>query len=64
MANQARTACAVRAAHVLIWERSPDDLWIAEVENEVYQVEMDPPEEKMTPLLWAKGDHSTEFRDT
>ena len=44
-ANQARTACGRRADRLLVWERSPDDLWIAE---EVYQVEMDPPEGSTT----------------
>lgn len=43
-ASQARSACAAHAEHQLVWERSPDDLWIAEEEDEAYQVEADPPE--------------------
>jgi len=42
-ANQARSACGKHADRLLFWMRSPDDLWIAE-EDEVYQVEADPPE--------------------
>jgi len=43
-ANQARTACGRHADRLLVWERSPDDLWVAEEDDEVYQVEVDPPE--------------------
>ena len=46
--NQARTACGRHAEHLLVWERSPDGLWIAEEEDEVYQVEADPPEGSTT----------------
>lgn len=41
-ASQARTACAAHAERMLIWERSPDGLWIAEGEEEVYHVETEP----------------------
>ncbi len=44
-ANQGRTTCARHAEHLLVWERSPDGLWIAEDEDETYHVEADPPEE-------------------
>ena len=44
-ANQARSACGKHADRLLFWVRSPDDLWTCEEEDEVYQVEMDPPEE-------------------
>lgn len=47
-ANQARSACGRHADHMLTWERSPDDLWVAEEEDEVYQVEADPPEGSAT----------------
>ena len=43
-ANQARSACGRHADRLLVWERSPDELWIAEEEDEVYQVQADPPE--------------------
>jgi len=46
-ANEARSACARHAEHLLVWERSLDDLWVAEEEDEVYQVEADPPEGAM-----------------
>lgn len=42
MASQARTACATHAQQMLVWERSPDDRWIAEGEEEAYHVEADP----------------------
>jgi len=41
-ANQARSACGKHADRLLFWERSEDDLWIAEDEDEAYQVEADP----------------------
>ncbi|AZI44368.1 hypothetical protein EHF33_15920 [Deinococcus psychrotolerans] len=44
MASQARIACAMHARQMLIWERSPDDVWIAEGEEEAYHVEADAPE--------------------
>jgi len=47
-ANEARSACGKHAEHLLVWERSPDGLWIAEEEDEVYQVEADPPEGSTT----------------
>ena len=47
-ANQARSACGQYAENLLVWERSPDGLWVAEEEDEVYQVEMDPPEGSTT----------------
>ncbi|AZI45278.1 hypothetical protein EHF33_20425 (plasmid) [Deinococcus psychrotolerans] len=40
-ASQARTGCAMHARQMLVWERSPDDLWIAEGEEEAYHVEAD-----------------------
>ncbi|AWN22491.1 hypothetical protein DKM44_03935 [Deinococcus irradiatisoli] len=44
-AAQGRTACARHADQMLTWTRSPDGLWIAECDDEVYHVEADPPEE-------------------
>lgn len=41
-ATQARSACGKHAERLLVWERSPDNLWVAEEEDEVYQVEADP----------------------
>lgn len=43
-ANQARSACGRHAERLLVWARSPDDLWVAEEEDEAYQVEAYPPE--------------------
>ena len=40
-AHQARSACGRHAEQMLIWERSPDGLWIAETEDEAYHVEAD-----------------------
>ncbi|WP_161882167.1 hypothetical protein [Deinococcus alpinitundrae] len=42
--SQARSACSEHAGRLLFWARSPDDLWVAEEEDEVYRVEMDLPE--------------------
>jgi len=36
------------AGHLLFWTLSPDDLWVAQEEAEVYQVEMEPPEGSAT----------------
>jgi len=44
-ANQACSACGKHSDHLLFWARSPDDLWIAQEEDEVYQVETHPAEE-------------------
>jgi len=44
-ANQGRTACGQHAEDLLVWALSPDGLWVAEEEDAVYQVEVDPPEE-------------------
>ncbi|TSA84528.1 hypothetical protein FNU79_11255 [Deinococcus detaillensis] len=33
------TAYAAHAEQMLVWERSPDNLWIAEGEEEAYHVE-------------------------
>ncbi|WP_161883885.1 hypothetical protein [Deinococcus alpinitundrae] len=44
-ANEARNACGKYVEHMLIWERSPDGLWVAEDEDEAYHVEADPLEE-------------------
>ncbi|GAA4015870.1 hypothetical protein GCM10022631_30170 [Deinococcus rubellus] len=44
-ANQARSACGRHAEGLLVWALSPDGLWVAEEDNEVYQVEADLPEE-------------------
>jgi len=43
--NQTRSACGRQADRLLVWALSPDDLWIAEEEDEAYQVEADPPED-------------------
>ena len=42
-ADEARSACGRHADRLLFWALSPDRLWVAEEEDEVYQVEVDPP---------------------
>ncbi|GAA4013422.1 hypothetical protein GCM10022631_26330 [Deinococcus rubellus] len=39
----ARSVCAAHAEHLLVWERNPNGLWIAEEEDVAYQVEADLP---------------------
>ncbi|AZI44011.1 hypothetical protein EHF33_13880 [Deinococcus psychrotolerans] len=41
MASQARMACGRHAECLLVWALSPDGLWVAGEEDEVYQVEAD-----------------------
>lgn len=36
------SGCRSRLRLMLVWERNPDDLWIAEGKEEAYHVEADP----------------------
>jgi len=47
-ANQARSVCGKHADRLLIWELSPDNFWVAEEGDEIYQVEVDPPTGSVT----------------